>query len=327
MPLIDIMSELVSEEGLSSSSVADRTWLVDLINKAAKDLYEGVDLKMSYREQFFVFDKNTNLVTFPWRVRRVSAMRNVDQYVSLATVDMSARYRVYDWPMTLDYRHIGEKAIAQTWSDAAPITFVTETEAVADIELVITGRVQGSLRKTERLTLVAGSTSVTTEGIYEPGDIESLIKPQFSVEDVQVYADYGSANSTLIATIHNVANRTRYTVCQAFDIYYTESQDPLLECYYKHEFIPMVNDYDQFIAGDKFDHAIYWQARAKIVSKDEKRKTDAATYIGTAKTLAVNADNDYKQDDIQKMIASPNPLQEAMENRYRGYLVPRRTLQ
>lgn len=325
MPLINILSELATDEGFDINKESNRSYLIDIINKAAKDFYAANDLKLAYREQYFFFDRNTQLVTFPWQVSRVCAIRNVDQYLSIATIDMSARYRVYDWPMTLNYRLIGEKATAQSFIDASPVTFYVDSPAVVNIELIIVGRVSGSQRKTERLTILAGQQTVTTAGIYEPGGIESLLKPALTVENIGVYVAYGTIDQTLIATILNVAEKSRYIVCQAFDIYYIESQDPLIECYYKHEFVPMFSDFDSFIAGDRFDQAIYWQARAKLLSKDEKRKDDCAGYLMMAKKLAVEQDNDYKQDEISRVIASPNPMQQAMEDQFRGYLVPRRS--
>lgn len=314
MALFDIISRLARDYGFNLQDEADHGYLVDIVKQSSKDFYDKYDLRWCHFEQRFTFDKDTNLLTLPWYVKRVGAIRNVDQYYSIATTGMARRYRDYDWPMQFDmWRQLGEVPTEINLVDASPLKFTIPLVEDEDIDIVVLGKTNNSHREIEELTIVAGQLEVSTSKIWEPDGLQSIIKKAVSKYNVIVSAKIGGVD-TDVAMIANVMLESRYVKFQAFDIFRQEVEDPFIEVYFKHVFVPMLRDYDTFVAGPQYENALEYTAKALLASKDDRTASKAGDMLVVADQLCKNADNDIKNDEIESCIASPNPIEQAMSH-------------
>ena len=311
--LYDIISRISRDFGYNLQSTADHDYLVDIVFQASKDFYEKYDLKWCHFEDRFTFDRETNLLTLPWYVKRVGSIRNVDQFYSIGTTGMARRYRDYDWPMQINmWRNKGEVPTAINLVDASPLKFTIPSAVEDDINIAVVGKTNNSYREIEEIILLAGQTTVSSTSLWEPNGIQSIVKDAVTKYDVTISAKIDGID-TDVGEIANLMLEARYSQYQAFDLFFHDAQNPFIEVLFKHEFVPMLRDKDSFLCGPMYETAIEQFARAKLCMLDDKKKADIAGLLQLGDELCKNADKDIKEDEIESCIASPNPISEAIE--------------
>lgn len=276
-----ILSEIASDEGLSTANASERAWLVDQINKSAEEIYNSYDLRSSYREQIFSLGEGKQLITLPWYVANVRKIRNYDVRRNIKYIDMGQRYHTNDWELGpfFEYREVQKEAPLETnITNLGPLTVTLTSACTTAFTVIITGKTEDTERKVEMLTFLAGETTKTTANNYE--DIESIRKNRVNDEDLSV----SDLDGNVVARIPNHMEKSTNTIVEVLD-YPTQQlgEATLVEVLYKHTFAPFVNDTDSLPCGDFFDRCIYWKTVSNIYTKREGQTAERKVLGAEAK--------------------------------------------
>jgi len=136
MNLQELITRLARETGLKVAN--DQQTLVDLINDAARELYEQTDLPRSLMEQTIqVSNTNTTQrITLPAHMAEVRGIRDYNRSVTLH--DLRPRYHNYPWPKgnLYTFRMCEDAATSYSWDNAIAVTIAPFDD---DVTISITG--------------------------------------------------------------------------------------------------------------------------------------------------------------------------------------------
>ncbi len=265
MPLNSILSELAADEGIPLNTSAERAYLIDIINKAAREIYDTTDLRGSLREQVFNIGNDQQLVTLPWYVENIRAVRQYDYRFKTIYEPMQVRYQTNEWQQPLiSWREVRKEApLQREIANHGPLTVTLTEAATVPFVLTVTGKTPNSTRKTESVVFLAGDTTKTTVNNYE--DITALTKNKVIDQDLSV----ADMDGNTVAFIPNHELKSRNTIVQVIDRWQQEGEDVLVEVLFKLRFTPFVNETDSFPCGDLYDRCIYWKAISHLYTKQE----------------------------------------------------------
>lgn len=243
MQLLELCQRLGREIGVKPEIAAQKTVLVELINDAAREIYEQTDLPNSLMEQTIQVSTETNSqqVTLPADVFELRAIRD---YIRAMTIhDMRPRYHNFPWPTgdMYTFRLLGESPIAVSLDNETVLTM----DAVTD-EVTVT--LSGS---TEAAAQISGDFDKNGNGTAETVNwtgLQSITKDIYTIQDVILR----NADGDEVARILNYLNAARYLRVELLE----RPQTPLspailqpgrvLDVLYKPHFRPLRLDTDTF---------------------------------------------------------------------------------
>lgn len=273
--LRDILVNLQDALGVSG----DRTRLVRFINQAYREYYDRTDLPGSLYEQSFEFDMTDQLVTLPWYVDQVRAMRRVRSNDPVRLLGQAPRYHINPWTQArTEFYVLGRRAIHTPLSLESQLTVTIPVAQSTPFTVTIKGQTPSAASVTEKLSFAAGDLSKTTTTQFakdNPIGIESISRYGDVTADIQVSDGAG----VIICTIPNSVESPQHTVIQwnNFDAGTYSTTDNVIELLYKRVFVPLILDSDETVFP-ALDNAILWKARGYYasLSKDELAGTQAA---------------------------------------------------
>lgn len=289
--LYDIITELAQELGRELSNSADRLWLVQQINHAARELYGTNDIRGCEWEKVFNVGTTDQQIALPWYVQEIIAVRDYDTRVNVQQVDMRPRYARSGWKKPylqepyLQWRQKGDSALQRNLNDEAAITLSLPSgcAATAAMTLYVTGSNEQSSRVVEAVQFAVGDTTKTTTNFFS--DIKSIRRGALtSTYDLLVTDIEGNE----IAMLPNNQQQTRYSLVQILDRDEVNNEARLVEVLYKKRFEPMVVDTDTFSSGDTYDKVIYWKTLELILAKQDGKEDKAAMCGNKAAALLAN---------------------------------------
>jgi len=266
MPLINILNDFASYSGLDkTASTSQRTFALNIINKAAEDLYSIIDTINCLREQIFRIDCTTRQCALPFYVGEIRGIRDFQTGLNYAQHDMRPRYSYSGWKeqyknYNMLIRNKGLIAVENFALNSSLLTFRFPTGQVSEkaFNIIITGQTPYSQRIQETLSFAIGDSEKTTVNSFEPQFIESIRKNVTNNFDINIY----DVDDELLGMVPNSELGTRYILIQIPDFPFTQdATNSYVEIMYKQRFSPFVNDYDVF-PGDpeKYDTAIFWKS-------------------------------------------------------------------
>lgn len=273
--LRDILINLQDALGISG----DRARLVRFINQAYKEYYERTDLPGSVYEQTFEFDVNSQLITLPWYVEQVRAMRRVRANDPVRLLGTAPRYHINPWTQSrTEFYVLGKRATHTPISVESQLVVTIPIAQSTPFTVTIRGQTAAAASITEKLSFAAGDLTKTTATQFakdNPIGIESISRYGEVTADVQVADGAG----VVICTIPNAIESPQHTVVQwnNYDAGSYATTDNVIEVLYKRAFVPLINDSDETVFP-AIDNAILWKARAYYasLSKDELAGTQAS---------------------------------------------------
>ena len=231
MSLLSIRAEVASKLGFNVSNEDERLWINDLINKAAKEIWDTNNLVNTNKELVLYFDGTTKQVALPYFIQQGLAYRYYNSQYKIPVNGMEPRYQVQGFGQyLLNWREKGKSPLAVQISNQSILKFTLSQRETVAITLNIVGRTPNSYRIQEKVIIPIGS--LTAISINDYIEIYSIEK-----SDVNVYN----------ITVSDVDDNIEGNVATSG-----------VEVLYKNIFHIMQNDYDQFQA-EGYDQAIFWK--------------------------------------------------------------------
>lgn len=325
--LYDIIVPLAREvTGNKLSVTAERLLVVDLVNRAAKELYDSADLVGCLREQVFSAALTGSQVTLPYYVEHIRGVRPYSGFYPITPINMLPRYVSTVWEDTKYNWRVKYKTPLETnLTVASHLTFTLKSTESTDVIIYVTGSTPTSDRLTESVTITAGSLSATSTNVFTefPG-VKGLRKNRITTHNIDVYND----SSAIIATIPNCELESRNTIIQVVDSTGCCSTSPntctsdctCWEILYKLRFVPFVNDFDEFPCMG-YDDAIQWKARELWYADQDGKEERALLANQKCKSLVEQMDADAKKGIIHKISSGVSRFQNLhqYDNNYYPY--------
>ncbi len=283
-----ILSQVAPGIGLSLANASEKAWMVQQINKAAKELYEGRDLVNVEREQLFALEGDDQQITMPYYVEQIRGVKRHNTRERLNLTDMRPRYKTQGWAESLlTWREKWKSPLKNPITTEAPVTLSIQDVEASAFTVIVTGSSPHSARITEAVTFAAGETEKVTTNPFS--DITGFLNLTHHTYDV-VMED---AEGVELSVLPNVADRAQYILLQVMDgALVTMEQPYLIEVLYKTAFLFMRNDYDEFVCPG-YDDAIAWQT---IGNCQAKHKPDEARLaFEKVRQILKGIDNDRSQ--------------------------------
>lgn len=256
--------------GLQASDATDLAIVQQLINEAAKEIYNTGDLPGLMDEAAFTFDPNYQ-IAIPTFSANIRGMRDYNNRNKQPLTGMGENYGNDPWFRNWErYRVKANSPIQQELSVASVLT-LTQGGTPDGGSIVITGSTVNSSRVSE--TVVMSANSQTSVGQYVT--IHSITSPAMRTNDYNVF----DANSVLLASLPNNQLSTNYQVLLLSNYPWAQNTTTqTVEILFKRAFVPFVNDGDEFPAPG-YDDAIYYAFQSNWDSMrkgDEERSALAA---------------------------------------------------
>lgn len=263
MALKNILARVLADVGGDISQQRDY-WL-DLVNRSAQDLYRSFDLPGCLREQIFEMGATDQQVALPYYVDEIRAVRDYEAKLPLTLRDLAPRYQSDGWKTLWDWRIKHQNyPFKSSWLSDGKLKFTLKSPAARSFTIAVVGATYTASKVEELVTVQIGAEEVETANVYNACEVESIRKSVVTAEDILVYA----MDDTIISEIPNSELQPSYTIIQILDGDCQRSQSWLVEILYKTRFTPFSNDNDEFLRGDIFDEAIYWNTLAFTWAKN-----------------------------------------------------------
>jgi len=268
MALLDILKMVEASEGIPCTSDADQKALATArINEAARELYEDQDFPESKREDIFNIDVSSQVVALPWYVEYVRGWR---YFNSRLPGIMDAKDNRYGEGKGNEvwynkWRTKGHFPLEREISNESTLRFTIPQAEDSIVEINIVGETSLSSRYQETVNIPVGSLDAETVSDFV--SVRSIIKKNPCKYDITVL----DADDNVMSVIPNNRTHVLYHWIQLFDWdnMYLTTTSAQVEILYKEKLSDLVNDYDEFLFGDKYDKAIYWKYLAHQ-SKDQE---------------------------------------------------------
>lgn len=265
MALRNIIADLASEAGIRTEVANSKARLVSLINDAAKILFETNDLKNSYWEQVFQCGITDQQITLPWYVDGIRAIRDYDSQVPIETIDMAPRYMTNGWMEVVGYKWRIKKfrqPLKKNIANVGPFTLTLSAASTEAFTLWLTAKTASAYKIKESIQFAVGDTAKTST--IHPEEVYDIEKSVLTSQDMVIT----DASANELSDIPNCCYKAEFTLIQVLDKYQTLGQTKLVEILYKTRYVPMMDDYDNFICGDLYDKVIYFKTLALFYSRN-----------------------------------------------------------
>ena len=310
MSLATIKLAVTRKLGIGSDADS-QSWLVDAINKAAREAYAGTDLVGSVCEQYFQYRVDENQATFPHYVGHLRAIRGSNLRYPIDVMALSPRYHRSAWDSAnqFKFRVRNVTPLMQHSLNSAPLTITIPKAVATDVSVVVTGSTERAAKARETITIPAGSTSAIGQFSFSPTGLMpqgvSTLTKGLTEYDVAVT----DADDTVLAVLASNRRYSRYVIVELFErTKIATMTNTAIEVLYK-QFLPeLVEDSDE-LPIDGYDDAIVW----KVLENEAGKPDDALAYRAKYEAVcnAISADAEHSiQTPIDmgrsRFISSPN---------------------
>lgn len=313
MSLLYILDKVRSSLGFNSPDLnpAQRQIVLNYINEAAEEIWETQDLPGCLQEVYSNVSPELR-ISLPPFVGEIRAVRNRRWNGFMALADIRARYAGEDWPEKWNkFRKIGESALANEITNAAPISIVYP-EADTDLQITIIGVTANSNRCTETITmtnpLMNGSKSfieIIKITKNKATDFNIIIQDTEARELALIYADQLEARY-LIADISKYPNISGCT-----------DGNYIMEILFKPRLPLFKNDTDEFpLIG--YDKVIVLRTKQLIAEEQEGKEERAVLMNEKAKEILKNKQMD-KDGPVSAKITTKRNKMFGLFSPYHGY--------
>jgi len=245
-------------DGVPIDNPAEKKLLIQRVNEAAKDLYEKSNFQESLFEEIFNIDVNSQVIALPWYVEYVRGWRFFNSRIPGLLDSKENRYNEGRGNETWyqKWRHVKHSPIQREISNESQLVLsIPEAEDV-EFDVNITGATANSDRRQDKITFAVGETEKTSTLAFKD-PIVNLQKSTATKQNLTV----ADAEGNVLSVIPNHRLFALYKIIQIFDWdnMYIASTSAQVEVLFKKRFSEMVEDFDEFLFGDKYDKAIFWK--------------------------------------------------------------------
>lgn len=275
---------------------------LDYINRASKDLYNGLESDSLMREIVLIVQSGLQ-ITLPTFIGEARALRQHDWFNTIPINEIGVpRFTSDTWKYRWNnWTYKGKMALANYLQNTGPLTFVTPVVANPPVSINIVGTTGASNRLTETLLL----TNTSTNTVNSFSDIETISSFSTRAYDIVI----NDIDGNYLATLYNNEPKTIYNL---FDVSKYSWMAPngdgvnlLVDVLYKVKYKKFVTLADEFMQ-DGFDDAIAYKALSLWCQGKEDKQQDAILYMQLAKqVLDSNVTND-ERGQVLKISHAPN---------------------
>ncbi len=313
MPLVNILASISSTSGLQLDVTSQRAYLVgEIINQAAKEVYDTYTLRNVNREQIFNCGSDQQQIVLPWYVGKLIAARDYDYRMPNNNLDMRPRYQMSDWSgyACFTWREKQKQyPLKRENLNEGPYTFTFRQSCVEQLTITITGATPNSEKEVEVINFAVGDMVKTSVNSWLTGQTSAIQKSRTTKYNLIITDIEG----TEISDIPNGRLEASFSLYQILDRFQLYSPDRLVECLYKLTFIPMDKDTDLFCGCDIYDNAIYHKCLERLWIKSGN--TPLATAAFEKCDQLINAiEADYDDGKVHMLDFQPNPVYSAYSN-------------
>lgn len=299
--LSDLLSELASDLGIQISIPAERTYLVDKINKAAEEIYNSNLLRGCEMEQLFEVDTDTQQISLPPYIGRLLNVRHHYMRSPINVESMRPHYLQQAWvPPYLNWRVKAPSApLARITGQVAPLTFTLSQPATEAFVLTVAGRTLDSRHKVEQIAFVIGDTAKQTSGAYYQEDVQYIKKSAPIEFDITIT----DLDGVVVGEIYNNMLSSQYMVVNIMDWLYEPraAENRFVEVLFKPRFQKYVEDTDIFVAGEIYERAVYYKTQQYMLEKQEGKSNDAILAAQACMNYMNQVANEMKASEASKL--------------------------
>lgn len=330
MALSKILLDIATELGIDITSDTERSWIVEKVNDAAREIYESDDIPGCLRELTFNIDaeaQESSLVSLPGYIDKIRGLRWTSvQGGKIPQNDMGPRYHLgKGWganAFSLPFRTIREVyPLRRDISNASVLTFTLSVEETVDVTITIVGKTNNSDRFSETVVIPAGDLFVKTTGNYE--EVLSILKSATNLYNITI-TDVENNN---LGTINNGDLSPAYKILELIDgnlgpqVNY--GGQTAIDILYKTRFTPFVNLADEFPCPN-CDRVLFYKFAEYYLAQMPGRLTDAIAAGKKAEILLTNLNIDTEGGKELELQFGRNGLLEAQNPYNNLYMNSRR---
>jgi len=261
MALLNILQMIGASDGITITDANEKLALVARVNEAARELYELEDFPESLEEELFNLDVASQMVSLPWYVEWIRGWRYYESRLRGETHDKRNRYSS-DFGNELYFhrwRHFKFSPVSRDIVNESTLTLSIPEADDTKFTVSVVGATTNAARTQETITFEPGDLTHTTSGNFK-APLSGIVKDGPCKFDITVK----DAEDNTLSVIPNHMTQIRYHVIQILDYesYSLDTQTNSVEILFKRKYQELVNDYDEFLFGDKYDKAIYWKYKS-----------------------------------------------------------------
>lgn len=308
--LYDVLTRVASDTGLLPND--NRTRLVDLLNRSAKEIYNRLECNKIYFERTVLVPRN-KIITLPSYVGELQGMRTSISEMPFDLYGFSTpRYVKKTWEhMWTNWRDMGESPIMQLPSLVGPLTFSSNIET-PPITITVAGQTDKATRIEERILLnldVKQSTNLFGPQIYSISCLSPNRTSDITISD---------ANGVILAVLSNCDNKTRFKMIDVSQFGWPQDSgdgtSTFVDILYKVPLRRLTQDSDAFPAGDDYDNAWYYGAMWQYYLNSQNKAADATASMAQM-LVSLNATKDGSEQQImEKLQFGRNKYIDAVRN-------------
>ena len=316
--LINVLTSVAADAGYEPTQ--QRAALLELLNRAAKDLYNALECNKIKREVTLVVPPDA-VVALPTFIGELRGMRmhtnelpfDLHSIGSPRYVSNTLGYKYKNW------RDLGESPVHALPSAVGHLRI--SCPVVDGVSVVISGQTDKALKIEETVELVADENDsnvayTVTTNLFGP-QIYSISCMSARTADITVKDNNGNE----LAILYNTDYKTRYKLVDVSQLFWTlDTSDgkTLIDVCYKVPFSRLTNDSDSFFAGDDYDNAWYYMAMHHYLKPLQGREEEAAKMLASAYN-AVQAAKDGSEQQVMKKVSFGRNKFYGMFKKYRYY--------
>lgn len=303
--LTDILNVVCGQvTGLDPEDTNNRKVALDLINRAARDLYNSLEADALMRECTLLVPQDQQ-VSLPPFIGELRALREYQYSTTIPINEMGApRYSSDTWKyMWRNWRLKGKQPLASSLSAASILTFTAPVIEDTNVILVVTGRTASSQKIAETVTMDA-LTKSTLNSFAAIDSISCILNRTYDIVVTDV-------NGNILATLYNNEQKTSYLLIDVSAYAWLnqvgDGTTSIVEVLYKTKFYKLFNDTDEFCC-DGYDDAISYKAIELWYQGQEGKEQDAILYRAKAMEVISNNLSDKEKGQIIKISHGRNPV-------------------
>ena len=278
---------------------SDRTANVNLINDAAFELYNSIDLPGQLFEESFLMGTE-RFITLPYYVQYVRAVRPC---IGLRPeLNTPAPYYNDEPQVSSPWRYRIHKISPQTAeiSEASTLEFRILAAESFDVTISLAGKTDLADKYEENVIIPAGSLFAHSTGRYEW--LDYMAKDCYTSSNIEVY----DANLQQIGFIPNHVNVARNVIIQVLDLNTVASLTPnCIRVLYKPLLNRLYKDTDSW--EDPFAQSLLMKIR-EINAIDAGDENKVAICGQKSHALMEQAADDFYRGTVQRMKQRHNPF-------------------
>lgn len=281
--------------------------VLNYINRGAKDLYDMLESDSLMNEVVLIVPRDQQVSLPPY----IGGLRGMREYNWAGTIPLQEigrpRYSSDTWKFKWrNWRYKGKNSLAQSITNAGPLTFSVVGVETTPAQIQLTGRTTNSHKIVETVTL--NSTVVMSANSFLEIDrqgITCLNTPRtydITVTDV---------NGNVLAVLYNNESTTEYIIVDVSAYPWMAIQgdgtNSYVETLYKSKFYKFYNLTDNFFAPG-YDDAIAYRALTLWYQGKEGMEANMATYAALTKQVI---DSNISNDEVgqeRKVVQGNNPV-------------------